>query len=171
VRCSGRIVDCLEQWIKSSYFDCQVLNLDMSRLDISQRGRCGDGGLRQQRTCEHQDSQSASAIPLQHRKERLLHVITEHQQCVSDLPSSHWRLQHVVRLSGAINISIPRQPMLFSHCSTRFLARRSPARSSSSFPRNVWSACTRLVNASCYSLADTLLDRQCEILKRHRQPH
>jgi hypothetical protein len=31
----------VEQWIDSSYFNRQVSNLDMSRLDISQRGRCG----------------------------------------------------------------------------------------------------------------------------------
>jgi len=72
---------------------------------------------------------------------------------------------------GGNNISISRQPMLSSHFYTRFPARRSPARSSSSFHRNVWSACTRLANASCYSLADTLSDRQYEIMKWHRQPH
>jgi len=83
------------------------------------------------------------------------------------LACSTCRLPH----SGANNNSIPRQPMLVSHCSTRFLVRRSPAYSSSSFPRNVWSACTRLANASCYSLADTLLDRQREIIRRHHQPH
>ena len=73
--------------------------------------------------------------------------------------------------SGGNNISIFRQPMLSSHFYTRFPARRSPAHSSSSFPRNVRSACTRLANASCDSLADTLSDRQYEIMKRHCQPH